>query len=167
LQDTLFTEHDTKELQEASDAFEYEASMVLDTFDLLWQQTPGTPIAKAILESFLIHARLLIDFFYHGKKYRRKIYRDDIVPEQFRLDPDELNKIRPPDMSTVLNQARDKADKLLAHLTYTRIRETEDYGRWDVGPIKSEIQNILKIFVQRVPSELQGQKFKALAERLG
>lgn len=72
------------------------------------------PLRNALIESFAIHLRNLIDFFYPGQ-----IQADDVVASEFLDDPDEWATLSA--ISTTLSSARIRAHKEVSHLTRKRI----------------------------------------------
>ena len=112
-------------------------------------------IGNALLESFLMHVRVLIDFFYNDNPRD-----DDIIAEHFFPIPNEWINIRTTKSKT-LCEAKNRAHKLLAHLTYTRLSTTLDTKKWDLIKITNEIENVLQVFLQRVPKDLLGSRWKA------
>ena len=145
------------ELQEASNALHYEVTMFRSLAKGLGSGIAGkSVIGNALLESVLMHVRVLIDFFYADNPRD-----DDIIAEHFFLPlPDEWTNIRPPKSKT-LGEAKNRAHKLLAHLTYTRLSTTQETKKWDLIKITNEIENVLRVFLQRVPKDLLGSRWKA------
>jgi len=97
---------------------------------------PLTVLQNAFLESFLIHARLLLEFF-HKECFRP----DDIKPSDFLSDEGDSKKIIKPDK--LLMKEKDHMDKKLAHLTYTRSRE---YA-WNLSAILKGIVDCLNSYI--------------------
>ncbi|MBX9905463.1 MAG: hypothetical protein K2Y31_13980 [Burkholderiales bacterium] len=105
-------------------------------------------IENAILESYLLHTRSLIDFFYN----RDSDESDDIVAQDFMLPSKQWGEIRPP-MPEKLKQAKIRANKYLAHLTYERTSATSDTKFWDVQYLYKSIRNLMSVFLENVKDE--------------
>jgi hypothetical protein len=158
--------HSEQELQKASDALKYEIDMFRSLAEyFISGKVAKDIVARALLESFLIHVRVLTDFFYpehHYKKVDRKKH-DDIMAKNFFELPDKWSKIRPP-KSDNLNEAETRANKLLAHLTYTRLTTTQEESRWKPEKITDELGKVVDIFLQNVPREFLGSKWNSEPE---
>lgn len=111
-------------------------------------------INNALLESFAIHVRGLIHFFYSNKPQS-----DDVIAEHFYTKSEEWTDTRP-SMSKVLQVAKRRADKEVAHLTYARIDITPEAKLWDFVQIHGELQKAIAAFIGSVPRELLGDSWK-------
>ena len=110
-----------------------------------------SPMHNALLESFLVHARIVFDFYckppshptnYHGEE-------DDVSAEQFFDDPQTWLPIR----EKLFPKFRGKiteVNKHLAHLTYTRIDEKP---MWDFVNDFQEFLDARKEFLDALPQE--------------
>jgi hypothetical protein len=97
------------------------------------------------LEAFAMHSRNLIDFLYlrNSKGGERPT---DVVIQDY-IDPAVLGPVQPA-ISPLLENTKVKADKLLAHLTLTRL----DEGMFMKGWLYTEIfQQIMSAFNQIAP----------------
>lgn len=103
----------------------YERQMLCGTASLLGSVRNGRGerpqsleewvLENALAESFLVHARNLIEFlFTTGAR------RDDIVAENYFTDPSLWRRNRGVKPKALI-EAKEQADKRLAHLTLTRI----------------------------------------------
>ena len=72
-----------------------------------------------MLESFAIHLRNLIDFFYTPPNHARN---DDLVAADFFDPPTSWN---PGPISKSLSDARERANKEISHITYKRKSATD------------------------------------------
>lgn len=116
---------------------------------------------NALIESFVVHTRVLIYFFYDNPK------KDDISAKHFI---DEWEKIRLP-QSDILKTAKNKADKQLAHLTYARLTTYKEIEskKWKIREISVNMESVLQTFIDKLPGDkknlfLEGLKkeFKSL-----
>jgi hypothetical protein len=109
-----------------------------------------TKMEKALLEAFLIHARNLYDFLYthKGKKH-------DVLAQQFFPSPDVWFKTRGK-VSAATRNDRNRMDKKLAHLSYTR--QTDEAG-WRCDRITDELRAGMERFLATVSPELLSEEW--------
>jgi hypothetical protein len=86
------------------------------------------------LEAFLLHVRILRDFFLGTS------FLDDILAIDFALDPTEFQLPNVMAVSTRL-------DKYLAHPSYTR---PDNAANWQVAYMHTEILDAWRLFLSRV-----------------
>ena len=146
-----------KELQRASNHLNYEILM----FKALANELKSSDlkdrfIKDALFESFLIHLRGLLYFFYTESSR----YDDVIVEDFFPCSKEKWLKVRLP-KSDYLQKVQEKINKEVAHLTYYRLDVTTKEKLWRFFPkIAEEINKVIDIFLKNVPKELLGKKFK-------
>lgn len=151
--------HNTEKLQEASNALYYEASMLISSArGLACDITGMSTIHNALVESFLIHVRLLIEFLYKDKRYK-----DNVMAADFFSPPEKWRAIRPV-KSKLLDETVEGAHKLLAHLSYTRLQVKKT---WPCMEIAKEIETVLNVFLQNVSKDLLGSRWKTSSEAQG
>ncbi len=132
---------DAKKKEEGLKALDYECSMLRATAMALASGIIENKLAyNAFVESFLIHARLLIEFLYESPKKK-----DDLRPEDW-LARDEWSKIRG-EKSELLSQTHHDAHKYLCHLTATRLNRKKT---WDCLSILREIEAVLQKFFRQI-----------------
>lgn len=112
-------------------------------------------LANAILESFIIHVRGLILFFY-AKGPRE----DDVVSEDFFENPEQWTGIRPK-QSELLLEAEKRANKEMAHLTYARLDVTPDRKHWPILEISKEIDNAIEVFIRNAAKDRLGKTWRS------
>ena len=112
--------------------------MLLATARLI--QAGGLPSdhGYALLESWVLHVRNLIDFFYAPKKL------DDIVIVEFTNDGRGIGDF--PKITAELEMARERANKEMAHLTYSRVGKSDADRQWAVGQITVQLIERMKAF---------------------
>src|SRR5882724_1770117 len=113
---------------------------------------------NAAVESFALHARNVIDFFYTRPK------KEDVVVGHFFGRARAWDSLRPP-LTATLKRAKDRADREVSHLTYTRIRVREADKPWPVREITRDIQAVIDVFVQGgdwVPSNIKTLRYREL-----
>ena len=124
------------ELQEASKHLHYEVQM-LHAVAVASGLFGSGPITNALVESFAIHVRNLIDFF-----YLKEPRQDDLIAEDFFADAAQWRSVRP-NLSADLDQAKKRAHKEIAHLTYARLDVTPEAKLWQFVHILNEISKVL------------------------
>lgn len=124
---------------------DYSGEHLLHELTMFWELAeilPGRAAStetSAFLESFCVHLRNLIDFFY------RKGRLDDVTAEDF-LDP--TTKWKPAEPAT-LTAAHKRADKELSHLTQSRISGSPTHKSWDTAELLTEIGATAREFANR------------------
>jgi len=101
-------------------------------------------IHNALVESFLIHARILIEFL-----YKNKPYKDTVRASQYFTSDSPWKSIRP-QKTDLLKETEEDAHKYLAHLTYTRLQRKR---KWPCIKIANDIQAVLKVFRENLPDD--------------
>jgi len=95
---------------------------------------------NALIESFVVHFRNIIDFLYVDRPRPT-----DVVASDF-FDPAAWESRKPP-LSGTLDTARRRANKELAHLTTDRIPGAPPEKIWDFNGLANELRPILRLFV--------------------
>lgn len=118
------------------------------------------PLNNALLESFAIHVRALIHFFFDcaGRQ-------DDVLAIHFFSRPEEWTKVATP-LTDVLQQAKKRADKEVAHLTYSRQKVTPEKKPWQLVPIFDDLQKAVEVFINSVPQPLLGERWEQTKNRV-
>ena len=144
-----------EELQESSNHLHYEVRMFTSLANGLASGVAGQgPIANALLESFVIHVRSIMDFL-----YAERPQSDDVIAEDFFPSPEQWTKFRPA-LSEALSQAKRRAGKEVAHLTYARLDVTPETKPWRFIEIANEIMAVMDIFLKNLPKEKLGSEWK-------
>ncbi len=99
------------------------------------------------LESFAIHGRALLNFFYFEAK------QDDVIAEHYIKNWKSLC----PPISEKLERISKRVGKEIAHLTYSRLEVTPETKGWDVG-MEQEIHQVVKKFQENTPKHLVVEK---------
>jgi len=113
-------------------------------------------LQNALLESFIIHVRALLDFFYTDVPKS-----DDIVAIDYFSDKERWITIRP-ELSRTLRIARKRAGKEVAHLTYARLKTSPENKIWAFMDIAKEIQAVVSLFVDHVPKSLLAGQWQTM-----
>jgi hypothetical protein len=127
-----------KDLKNALEHLDYENWMLRSLANILAvdNQSIGV-IHNALLESFLIHARILIEFL-----YREEPYKNTVIASQYFTPKDHWKSICPK-KTELLKNTRQDAHEQLAHLTYTRLKKKT---RWHYMKIVEDIEAAMNIF---------------------
>jgi hypothetical protein len=141
---------DTEFLRSYSDEhLWYELQMLVNTAGLLLRDFPPMSTSvedvrittrNALLESFCIHVRNWMDFFYPGKQVRA----DDVVAADFFAEgclPDGF-----PQPSQVLEDAERRAHKQVSHLTTGRLPSGDKGKEWPFLRICADLMVVIKAF---------------------
>lgn len=111
-------------------------------------------LTNALLESFVIHVRGVMDFLYNDTPQP-----DDVVAQDFFPSADAWLKIRP-QLSELLSTAKRRAGKEVAHLTYARLAVTPDTKPWPFVAIANELTSVMAVFLNNVPKEKLGSQWR-------
>ena len=135
------------ELREASKHLHYELDMLRGTARLLARgvHSDDSVLPNAVLESFTLHARALLDFLYDQSPRS-----DDVVASDYFTDPQDWISKRPA-MSSTLTQVDHRVGKEIAHLTYVRSEVTDEMKNWPFIEIANDVKRVLAVFVDAVP----------------
>jgi hypothetical protein len=100
--------------------------------------SPSNIVKHAVLEAFLVHARLVAHFL---GWHRNNIHGDDVLAEDF------LSSWTPPTPIVLTAIVNDNIHKRVAHLTYKREHANLDGYTWDVSGIAVELLEAVAAFV--------------------
>jgi hypothetical protein len=102
---------------------------------------------NTVLESFLLHARVLRDYFWQvGKGHKDYVYADDYFD-----NPDDWVENRGC-VPKYLQENQDRMNTLLAHLSRKRLNYIGD-KEWDVAEIITSLSNTWIDFFSRLPAD--------------
>jgi hypothetical protein len=124
---------------------DYSGQHLMHELSMLWELAEilpgkeGSTETSAFVESFGIHLRNLIDFFYHRGN------RDDVTAWDF-IDATNTWKPKTPD---TLNKAHRRVNKELSHLTQARISGSPPEKAWDTAALLKEIDAVAKKFAAK------------------
>lgn len=123
----------------------YEAGVLYEvTVKLMNRHHKDDPIAEnALLESFGVHSRNLIDF----------LWRDKPMKGTDAIASDYVGEWEAPAMSERLSRVKGRVGKEMVHLSYNRLDVSEDEKGWQVLGIGPEITCAFGAFVTAVPAE--------------
>jgi len=140
-----------EDLVEIQKHLDYEVGMLSRTAIILRDMprtNPGNPeeecVHYALLEAFLIHARVLIDFLYLHKSR----CKNDVFAHHFVQDPDEWIREHPK-LPADLEEVKEQVGKSVAHLSYARVRPA--FGGWRPVEIAQKILSELNEWTKLPP----------------
>ena len=112
-------------------------------------------LANALLESFIVHVRAVMDFLYNDNAKP-----DDIMAQDFFASRDAWVSVRPK-LSDLLRKAKKRTGKEVSHLTYARLEVAPDTKRWAFVEIANEVGSVIQVFLKNVQKEKLGPQWRA------
>jgi len=104
-----------------------------------------TVIGNALVESFAIHVRGLLDFFYKDEPTKKDVLAVDYFP-----DVVTWHLHRPEVSSKVITRIKDRVDTEVAHLTSERLNVTDEMKAWDRREMKKIVMDAAHAFQDHV-----------------
>lgn len=141
----------------AEEHLNYEYQMLIASVTELSKGNYPQHVTNSFLESFTIHLRALIDFIWETKNLRD----DDAVASDFFSSPDQWMKLQP-QFPTILEPARIRTGKEIAHLTYSRMDVTADAKKWRVVEMVNAITAALSVFAKNAEEAYLGNALSEL-----
>jgi len=120
----------------------YEFAMLFGVVEILQRDVEDVYLYNALLESFVVHAANILDFF-----YRPPVKPDDARAEHFMDHPQAWRRLLPP-YEKHFKKFDMKRNKRVVHLSYRRLDVRPEDRRWGIVKISKEIRKILKLFVK-------------------
>lgn len=142
-------------LRKASAVVWYEVGMLRSAAQVLSSPLFGEGVAtNAFLESFTVHARALVGFFFGGKRKP-----EDMKAFDFFDSPSQWARLRR-EMPAALKTVQTRVAKEVAHLSYARLSVTPEAKGWDVPAITVAIIDLAGKFGNSVAPELLAPGWK-------
>jgi hypothetical protein len=150
----------------AGEHLEYEAQMFLAARNKLFLSAPPQPLPRGpdeafnrnlLIESCVLHLRNLIDFFYPPSSPQP----DDVTAADYV--PGWNSPPAPP----ILRDARNRANKELAHLTLKRKMGAPPDKAWDFADLSNAITPIIGEFFKRVDASKVPLRTRVMFGRIG
>jgi hypothetical protein len=113
-------------------------------------------ISNALVESWAIHLRCLVDFL-----YPRGPRDTDVIAADF-YDSDGQWEQLAGDISPTLGTARERAHVEVAHLTTRRYAEQVPEKEWDRDGLTDEVLALLRVFAQSASTRRLHQTVRSL-----
>ena len=141
----------------AEEHLNYEIAMLHDTAAALASEAEhDVTIHNALVESFTIHVRVLIDFLWPVKPRA-----DDVIAGDFFDDSSDWDALRLT-FPAVLEPARRRAGKEVAHLTYARLDVTPDGKPWPYVEMANAVLSAFHVFARNASASKIGDRLAAL-----
>jgi len=147
----LRTRHD---LHGAAVHFSYEVLAMREALDV-WKVHRGDVLFRLALENLLLHARNLLNVF-HEPRPLGEMGSDDVLARDFFVPPATWERLRPAALPATLGATRDRLNKLLSHLTYSRSEyatNDDPSWRWPCAEMASELEDLIRLFLENLPGE--------------
>lgn len=128
----------------------YEARMLFAAATELTNGGHPKHITNALLESFAIHLRALIDFL-----WERDVKPDDALAKDFFETPNQWQEMRPV-IPAVFSSVRKRVGKEIAHITYARLHVEPEAKPWPITEMAQEMHAALAIFIDYADAALLG-----------
>jgi hypothetical protein len=130
----------------------FKTALFLSQNDMQFYNSDIFPRKNAFLESFVIHARLIINFLFPNSKSQ---YNDDVNVDDF-IKTDGIWKTKYKEIPDYLKKIQTPINKSTAHLTYYRIDKKQ---KWDISKISKELGIILKEFFYEIDEDALKKEF--------
>lgn len=134
-------------LKKATEHIYYEVLMFFETMNLLTKSNNQIS-TNILLDAYAIHCRTLFDFLY-PKSGENKAKKDDILVFDYVLNKKLYNQKKIAKSS--LKFITRKADKQVAHLTYSRNRYGKKNKPWPFIDIGKKMHESLSAFYEATP----------------
>ncbi len=110
---------------------------------------------NALIESFAVHLRALLDFFYLESSKND----DDILAVHFFNDPNVWEAAKPKLTPAELRAIKTRVKKEVAHLTYKRIAISSVEKDWPIIEYKTHVLDACEKFIECVDSSLLSERW--------
>jgi hypothetical protein len=133
----------------------YEAGMLYEVTGKLMNRhhEDDSVVQNALLESFGIHNRNLIDF----------LWLDRPIKDTDAIARDWIEGWQAPEMSERLAKVKNRVGKEMVHLSYIRLDGPEDDKGWSVLGIGPEVIGAFSKFATEVPDDLVPEGWRGRA----
>ncbi len=122
----------------------YEIDMLYGVARILHEQNiEDSYIYNALLESFVVHASNILDFF-----YRPQIKSDDARAVHYMDDLKKWSNLLPP-YEKHFERFDNKRNKRVMHLSYKRLDVPTEEKKWGSPKITKEIQKLVDLFLDK------------------
>lgn len=131
------------EVRRVSEHLHYEVEMLAYTATRLAdaKKLPEAEV-NALLESFTVHARALVFFFYEPPKFDNDVVADHFMPPLL-----EWSRIAGP-LPIALMDVRSRVGTEIAHLSYARLKVMPDAKLWNISEITVALLGAVDLFTQ-------------------
>jgi hypothetical protein len=135
--------HDDWKLRKATDYLEFDIHSFAAGLDIYLKHR-GSEIGNAALDSFLVRARLLMDFF-----FRDSGQQDDVIALDYFHDVNPMPY--KPRMTKSMRGEREKINKRLVHLTTQPMPRLRSNQRYSINKFAPQIVRAFRKWLAVVP----------------
>jgi hypothetical protein len=107
------------------------------------------------LEDFLLHAKILLEFFYDFKKSKASY----ICAWHFFNNLDEYKRILP-DKTAAIKKVENRVNNEISHLGANRFNGTPTEKSWNTVPVLHDFMKLVKIFINKLPNEYYSNELR-------
>ena len=137
----------------------YEIWMLYGVTDTLLTGVKDEYVYNALLEAFVIHTSIIIDFF-----YRPQVYGGDARAVHFMSDVAKW-KENLPSYERHFKKFHRKRNKEVVHLSYTRLDVKPEEKRWNIRKTIKPIRKVVDLFLDQADPQLLHPKIYELRTR--
>ena len=119
----------------------YEVDMLYGVMELLVGGIDDHYLYNALLEAFVLHSSVILDFF-----YKPAVKPDDARAVHYVRDPDAFKQALPPFEQKFGGFTR-RRNKEVVHLSYRRLYVRPEEKRWGSPKITKDIRRIVDLFL--------------------
>jgi len=162
-QRTQRSERSDRELRNALNDLYYEFWMFAKLANGLASGIMGESILNnALLESFAVHAQVVLDFLYNDRPAEDDVSAVDYVPS-----PGDWVRVRPEKSATLQDveaDIRHRVRREIAHLAYDRHEGAPERKPWPFMRIAKELSAAVDAFLEQVPERLLGPRWQEVKQ---
>ena len=126
----------------------YEIAMLYGVVESLAAGVEDPCFYNALLESFVVHASNLLDFF-----YKPAVRPDDAKAAHYMSDPQAWKALLPP-YEKYFKQFDMKRNKRVTHLSYKRLEVEPGDRKWHSAKVTKELRRLVDIFLANADVDL-------------
>lgn len=104
-------------------------------------------VQMALLETFTVECRNLLEFFYATAPSNPKRF-DDAVALDFFEDTKTWESLRESLLTPELEKAKQRISKETTHLTYSRLSGTPPEKQWNLEQIYKDMAEVARLFIE-------------------
>jgi hypothetical protein len=148
-------------LSEISKHLYYEYSMFVTLAQVMASGGLGkSTLNNAALESFTVHTRALLDFFYNEQPRADDVVADDFFEDHLKWITIRLKK------TELLQSVHERVGKEIAHLTYKRLLISEEEKQWYFLDILGDINALIGIFLLSIKRDYLDSLWDSILDQL-
>ena len=139
----------------------YEVKMLYGVVEILLDGVEDLYVYNALLESFVLHTSVMLDFFYRPAKEF-----DDARALHYVRDVKAWKEFLPV-FNTKFGDFTRKRNKEVMHLTFKRLKVEPQEKQWGVRKLTKEIKKLMDAFLEQAdPERLHPRIYELKSDRL-